>query len=150
MRMFRRYRFGFDIWGLVVFLAVMAPNFIWYAVPAPADVLRAESGTPVVDAIGSVLQVLFIACLCCLIRKDREKLHFSVPVIMMVTCILLYYLGWILYYRGMTSPLVILLLTVPPCAAFILFAIDRKNLPAAVLASGFAICHLIFAIVNFI
>ena len=33
---------------------------------------------------------------------------------------------------------------------FILFAIDRKNLPAVLFALGFAICHLVFAIVNFI
>jgi hypothetical protein len=45
---------------------------------------------------------------------------------------------------------VILLLTIPPCLALILYAADRKNLPAAILASGFAICHLIFAIVYFI
>lgn len=148
--MLKNYRFGFDIWGLIVFLAVMLPSFIWYAVPAPVDVLRAESNTPVIDTIGSVLQVLFITCLCFLINKDREKLHFSLPIILMIACILLYYLGWILYYCGMTSPLVILLMTVPPCAAFIFFAIDRKNLPAILLSSGFAICHLLFAIINFI
>lgn len=28
--------------------------------------------------------------------------------------------------------------------------VDRKNLPAVLLATGFAICHLIFAFVDFI
>ena len=46
-----RYRFGFDFWGLLLFLLVMAPSFIWFAVPAPNDILRAESVTPVVDII---------------------------------------------------------------------------------------------------
>lgn len=28
------YKIGFDIWGLTLFLAIMLPNFIWFAVPA--------------------------------------------------------------------------------------------------------------------
>ena len=147
---FRQYRLGFDIWGLIVFLAMMLPTVVWYAVPAPVDVLRAESRTPVVDMAGSILQVLSIACLCCLINKGRGKFSFSLPVALMLACILLYYLGWILYYSGIAAPPAILLMTIPPCAALILFAIDRKNLPAIVFATGFAVCHLIFAVVNFI
>ena len=51
------YKFGFDSWGLILFLVIMIPNFIWFAVPAPNDILRAESVTKVVDANGSVCQV---------------------------------------------------------------------------------------------
>ena len=93
-----RYRFGFDFWGLLLFLLVMLPNFIWFAFPAPDAILRTESVTPVVDIIGSVFQVL----------------------------------------------------TLPPCLAFILFAIDRKNLPAVVLAVGFTVCHSVFGVVNYL
>ena len=46
--------------------------------------------------------------------------------------------------------LLLFLLTLPPCLAFILFAIDRKNLPAVVLAACFAVCHCVFGVVNFI
>ena len=145
-----KYRFGFDIAGLILFLLVMAPTFIWLAVPAPNDVLRAESITPIVDTIGSVCQILFIACLCIIINKERSKLHFSPLVIASMICVMMYYVGWVLYYLGFTNPWVILLLTLPPCAAFILFAVDRKNLPAVVFATGFTICHLIYGIVNFI
>ena len=145
-----RYRFGFDIWGLLLFLVVMAPNFIWFAVPAPNDILRTESVTPVVDTLGSVFQVLTVACLCFVIHKERSKLRFSPWVIAAIACIAVYYIGWLLYYAGITAPWAILLLTLPPCAAFILFAIDRKNLPAVVLASGFAVCHCVFGVVNFL
>lgn len=44
----------------------------------------------------------------------------------------------------------ILLLTVPPCFAFILFALGRKNIIAVVPAVCFMICHLIYGTVNFI
>lgn len=150
MTMLNKYRFGFDVWGLILFLLVMLPNFIWFAVPAPNDVLRAESATPIIDAIASVCQVLTIACLCFVINKERGKLRFSPLVIAAIVCILFYYVGWMLYYGGFTYSWVILILTIPPCAAFILFAVDRKNLPAILFATGFAVCHLIFAVVNFI
>ena len=145
-----KYRFGFDLTGLILFLLVMVPTFIWMAVPAPNDVLRTESVTPVVDMIASVCQVLTVACLCFVIHKERSKLRFSPLVIAAVVCILIYYIGWVLYYSGTVTAMVILMLTIPPCLAFILFAIDRKNLPAVLFALGFAICHLVFAIVNFI
>ena len=138
------------MWGLILFLLVMIPNFIWFAVPAPNDVLRAESVTPVVDVIASVCQVLTVACLCFVINEERGKLRFSPLVIVTMFCVLVYYAGWLLYYGGFTNAWVILMLTVPPCLAFILFAADRKNLSAVLFATGFAVCHLIFAIVNYI
>ena len=150
MKWLNKYRFGFDVWGLIFFLLVMLPNFIWFAVPAQNDVLRAESATPIVDTVASVFQVLTIACLCFVINKERSKLRFSLLVIAAVICIVAYYIGWGLYYSGIASDGVILMLTIPPCLAFILFAADRKNLPAVLFATGFAVCHLIFAIMNFI
>lgn len=148
--MLNKYRFGFDVWGLILFLLVMLPNFIWFAVPAPNDVLRTESVTPVVDMIASVCQVLTIACLCFVINKERGKLRVSPLVIATIICVVVYYVGWVLYYSGAVNDWAILLLTIPPCLAFILFAADRKNLPAVLFATGFAVCHLIFGIVNFI
>ena len=150
MKWLNTYRFGFDVWGLIFFLMVMLPNFIWFAVPAPNDVLRAESVTPVVDMVASVCQVLTVACLCFVINKKRGKLRFSPLVIATMVCVIVYYIGWLLYYTGIVNVWVILLLTISPCLAFILFAADRKNLPAVVFATAFAVCHLIFAVVNYI
>ena len=150
MKPLKQYRFGFDPWGLLLFLLVMLSNFIWFAVPAPDDILRADSVTPVVDAIGSVFQVLTVACLCFVIHKSSSKLRFSPLIIAIIICVAIYYIGWALYYTANVSPIVILLLTVPPCLAFLLFAIDRKNLPAVIFATVFAVCHLVFGVVNFV
>ena len=150
MRFLSKYRLGFDVWGLILFLLVMLSNFIWFVIPAPNDVLRADSVTPVADVIASVCQVLTIACLCFVIHKERSKLRFSPLIIAAIACVVIYYSGWLLYYGGFASSWVILLLTIPPCLAFILFAADRKNLPAILFATGFTVCHLIFAIMNFI
>lgn len=148
--MLKKYRFGFDIMGLVLFLIVMIPNFIWFAVPAPNDILRNESVTALVDTIGSICQVLFVSFLCVIINKEKNKLHFSPLIILTVICIILYFIGWILYYNGITNSLVIIILTLSPCLAFIFFALDRKNIIAVVPAVCFTICHLIYGVVNFV
>ena len=49
MKIREKYRFGFEFWGLLLFLIIMIPNFIWFAVPVVNDVLRVESVTPVAD-----------------------------------------------------------------------------------------------------
>lgn len=103
MKILKKYTLGFDIWGLIIFLIIMIPNFIWFAVPAPNDILRAD-----------------------------------------------YFISWIFYYMGMTNAIVILGLTIPPCLAFLFFAIDRKNMVAVIPISIFAICHLIYGVTNFI
>ena len=47
----KEYKFGFNIYGLLLFLIIMIPNFIWFAIPAPNDVLRTESVTEVIDTM---------------------------------------------------------------------------------------------------
>ena len=148
--MLKKYRFGFDVSGLAIFLIVMIPNFIWFAFPAPNDILRNESATAIVDTISTICQVLFVGFLCFIVNKERDKLRFSPLIILAAICIFLYFAGWILYYTGMTNPLVIIMLTLPPCLAFVFFVMDRKNMMAVVPAVCFMICHLIYGVVNFI
>lgn len=148
--MLRKYRFGFDISGLVIFLIIMIPNFIWFAVPASNDILRVESATPVWDMTGSICQVIFVCLLCVLVNKERKGLTLSPLTVSSAACIALYFTGWILYYCGITSPIAVFLLTVPPCGAFILFALDRRNVVAVIPIVCFTVCHTVYGIVNFI
>lgn len=146
---FKKYKLGFDIWGAVLFLIIMIPNFIWFAVPAPNDVLRDDSVTQVFDIIASISQVLMVAALCALINQNRKKISITPLIIAAMVCCLLYFASWIFYYIGVVSPIVILGLTVPPCLAFLFFAVDRKNMLAVVPILIFTICHLIYSVVNF-
>ncbi len=41
--MWKEYKLGFDRYGLLLFLLIMLPNFIWFAVPAPNDALRTDA-----------------------------------------------------------------------------------------------------------
>lgn len=99
----KKYRFGFDVWALVLFFIIMIPNFIWFAVPAPNDTLRGESITKTVDVIASICQVLMVMSLCIFIHQDRKKISITRFIMTTVICCLLYFLCWILYYFGVTN-----------------------------------------------
>ena len=148
--MVKRYKLSFEIWGLLLFLIVMIPNFIWFAIPAPNDILRAKSITEMVDTVASVCQILMIVAICIIRNRESKKLCISPFIIMAAACYLLYVASWIAYYSGMTNVVVILGLTIPPCLAFLFFAIDRKNGIALIPISIFTICHLVYGAVNFI
>lgn len=146
----KKYKLGFEVRGLILFLIIMLPNLIWFAVPAPNDILRAESVTETVDLIGSICQVIMIAALCVLINKDQPKFKLTPLIIGIIVCAAGYFAGWIFYYCGTANAAVVLALTAFPCTAFLLFAIDRKNYIALIPAAGFTVCHLIYGIINFI
>ncbi len=148
--MFKNYKTGFDIWGAVLFLIIMIPNFIWFAVPAPNDILRTDSVTETLDTVASVCQVLMIILLCIFINKEPQKAKRSISFIAVIINCLLYFTSWIFYYCGVTGLFVILGLTIPPCLAFLFFAVYRKNMIAVIPISVFTICHLIYGMVNFV
>lgn len=148
--MLKKYRFGFDIWALLLFAAIMIPNFIWFAIPAPNDILRADSITGSIDAVASICQVLMIGSLCVVVNQERKGIGITSLIVGVFVCCILYFASWAVYYVGMTNTVVVLGLTISPCLAFLLFAIDRKNRIAVVPAVIFAVCHLVYGAVNFI
>ena len=148
--MLEKYKFNFQIWSLIVFLIVMIPNFIWFIIPAPNDILRVTSITPKVDLIASVFQVIMVAVLCVINNKTVDNIGFSKWIIACISSCVLYYISWILYYLGITNAIIILGLTIPPCLVFLFYAIDRKNYLAIGPAIIFLACHLVYGIANYI
>ena len=146
----KNYKLGFDPWGLALFLAIMLPNFIWFALPAPNDVLQSKSATPLVDSIAQVFQLIMAAALCAVTNTTRNgpmKRGYQTGT---AVCVVLYFAGWAAYYAGIVNASVILGLCLVPCGAFLLFALGRKNGIALISAGAFTVCHLIFASVNFL
>lgn len=148
--MLRKYKMGFDIWAVVLFIAIMIPNIIWFSIPAPNDILRTESITKIPDTIASISQVVMLVALCVFINTEWEKRNVTRFIMAVIINCVLYYICWIFYYIGVSSAVVILGMTLFPCLAFLFFAIDRKNNIAIIPISIFAICHLIYGIVNYI
>lgn len=88
----KNYKFCFDIWRLLLFLIIMLPNFIWFAIPAPNDILRTDSVTSIVDAIGSFCQIFFIIALCILQKKNTPKMQINPFIIMVIVSVILYFI----------------------------------------------------------
>ena len=146
----RKYKIGFDIWGLLLFLIIMIPNFIWFAVPTSNDILRNESITPVIDMFASIFQVIMVIALCIIKNKHCQKPMKKIWFKLIIVSIIIYFAGWILYYIGIVNALVIIDLCIAPCVAFMLLSIARKNIFAFILSIMFMICHALYGIINFI
>lgn len=146
----KNYKIGFDICGLILFLAIMIPNLIWFVVPSQNDILRVESVTNTLDMVASVFQVIMVAALCLIINKTNEKTVHKPLLYCTIISSLLYYIGWIFYYIGVTNSLVIADLFITPCLAFLFFAFFRKNIVALIPTLIFMICHSAYGIINFI
>lgn len=147
----KKYKLGFEVWGLTLFLLIMVPNLISFIFPASNDVLGRESLTPCLDLAASVFQIIFIALLCGVKNTKTAPLCFqSGWVLSCAACVLVYFLSWIIYYLGMAHSAVMLALCFFPCAAFLCFEADRKNYPAMVPTVLFAVLHLIYGAVNFV
>lgn len=145
----KSYKIGFDRYGLLLFAVIMLPNLIWFAVPAPNDILRTEPAVPVLDAVGSVFRVISVFFLCFIVRTERQRLRLTPPIAGCAACCLLYGVCWIFYYTSVTSAPILLGMTLLPCAAFLLFAIGRKNNISLILISVFTVCHLLNTILAF-
>lgn len=148
--MFKKYKIGFDVWALALFLAVMLPNFYWFIIAAPYDVLRNKSITPTIDIIASIFQVLMVIVLCVIKNENSKKIRLTRNIFGVLICYIIYVLVWTVYYQGYTGTIVILLLCLTPCFAFYFYAVDRKNYPALLPLSVFGVCHLAYGIINFI
>lgn len=146
----KRYKLCFDPWGLTLFLLVMLPNVYWFAFPAPNDLLRQDSVTPVLDSIASIAQVLLIAAICLLTNRGAPSKRLRPFFLGAAFCCGIYYVSWIDYYHGVTNAAVILSLCLFPCAAFFSYEAARKNYPAMIPTAVFTVCHLLYGTVNFI
>lgn len=146
----RKYKIGFDILGLLLFLIIMIPNFIWFAVPTSNDILRNESITPMIDMIALIFQVIMVLSLCIIKNKQCQKPMKKTWFKWIIISIILYFVGWILYYIGIVNSVIILDLCIAPCVAFIILSIDQKNIVALISSIIFMICHVLYGIINFI
>ena len=148
MNIKNRYKFGFDFLAIIRIFFIMIPNIVWALVPAKNDYLRTESVTPIIDLIGSIFQVIFIATLCFIVPKDKSKN--KTLLIGSWCCIIFYLIIWIFYYMGIGNIIsMILSLSIAPCVAFMFYELGVKNYLAIFPTAVFTICHIIFAVVNF-
>jgi hypothetical protein len=136
--------------GACTFFYSYVPYFFWLAAPAPNDILRVTSSTPIADNLAQIFQIILLVALVFCINTTSLKPMPLIGKVLTLACCVVYYIGWFLYYLSVMNTGVVLILTLVPCIAFILFAAKRKNFPAIFSASCFMLCHLFYAFVNFI
>ncbi len=149
--MLDKYQMSFNVQGLILFLLIMVPNFIWFAVSAPNDVLKNQSVTPKIDMTASVFQVILVIALCFISNKNAVPFTFgSKWIYVTLVFLVLYFLAWVVYYLGVVALPVLIALCIFPCLAFLFFAIDRQNIIAMVPIIIFTILHFLYVVFNFI
>ncbi|OQC11540.1 MAG: hypothetical protein BWX74_00120 [Tenericutes bacterium ADurb.Bin087] len=148
--MLKKYKFNLELWAIVLFAMILIPNLIWIIVPPAIDPLRVESITKGVDIATIIVQVLMIASLTLLANEEVEKVKLNPLLTTTIVMVLLYVVSWVMYYINLFNIVILLGLTLCPCVAIILYAIDRKNIFGLVFAALFTIGHFIFAFANFL
>lgn len=142
--------FGFDLWGLLLFAAIMIPNFIWFLVPAPNDILREDSLTPALDIAATVFQVISVCVLVLFVQKGR-KIKWDSPFTVTAGLFLLcYIIAWVFYYLSFVNIAVILSLALLPCMSLLAYEAERRNYFAILPTFLFAVLHLTSACINFL
>lgn len=131
-------------YGLLLFFLIMIPNFVWFMIKAPNDILRVESVTPTLDLIASIFQIIMAVFLC--FSKDENN-KFNIYSIISV---ILYFLCWTLYYLGIINNIVIIGLCLFPCLSFLFYEAKIKNWIAMIPTIVFTILHLLYGIINFL
>ena len=143
------YRFGLDLRGLGRFVMIMLPNLLWMAIPAPHDILRGGTLTPLLDHSVSVVQALMLASLCLLINRKAHPSVEQKSMLGICVSVMTYLFGWIFYYIGMTGLPVILILAIAPCLSFLFYVFSRKNGPALLFTLAFMTLHTLQAVLNY-
>lgn len=150
MEFIKKFRFGFDLWGFLLFVFIMIPNIFSVIVPVKNNFSSWESVTPQIDTVMSISQYIMIAALCMIINTDAKKIRFNSLIALMVIFSIMYWASWAICYCGIWNTPVIMALCVLPCAAFIFYIIDRKNYFALPFAVVFAVLHIARSMINFI
>ncbi len=146
----RDYKFTFNISALILFLLIMLPNIVWFIVPAPNDVLRGQSATPVLDILATITQVLMLTALFIFKNSKTSKLKLSPFIIISAAFCVLYHIAWVLYYCNIVNGVIVICLCLLPCLSFIFYGVDRKNYFALIPTALFAALHFTSTVINFL
>lgn len=91
-------RFGFSIWGLLIFILPMLINIVYVVLP-PANVTQEAETNKILEMVEQVTRILYAAAICILV--SNQKINFkSVWFYVGLLFLVLYYIVWIRYFAG--------------------------------------------------
>lgn len=147
----KNYRFGFSLKGFLAFMLVMIPNFIWMLVPPVNNELSENNGVFLLDMIQNISQVLMIALLIILVRKEnkvqsRARLYIGLGAFMLVG----YYVAWICYFLGFIYPWLLVSMAIMPVLYFIFIILWLQNYVAIIPSVIFGAVHIAITCLNYL
>jgi hypothetical protein len=135
--------FGFSLTGLILYALQLLPNIIW-VLRRPANDVLAKNSSPyqILNVIEHVFGVMTVVLLVLLISKGGGR-NSSIYLDLAILFLVGYYVAWVLYYRGVVSPwLLIAGLAGMPPLYFFFAGLWMKNYVALIPCVIFGIAHV--------
>ncbi len=143
-----KFRFGFDFWGLGLFVLLLVPNIVWWCFSPENDVLRQISAPPALDVFAYIFEAVTVAAILIIVRREAKGLpRFDSPFFTFtVMSVVLYIAAWVFYFCGNVNFAVLLFMGVFPCTALGCYAAMRKNWLVLCPLAVFTALHLAWMI----
>lgn len=141
MKIFKNYKWGIDMLGILLFALLILPNIVYWCIPDFPDI----NGNLGLEIFSSILEVIGVAAMIALTRTEEQApfAFFSLTGTFTWLFLLLDYLAWIFFFCGFANIAVILFLAVSPCVSLVSYQANRKNYVALVPTVAFAFLHII-------
>jgi hypothetical protein len=147
----KNYIFGFSLTGFILYALQLFPNIIWMLAPPTNNVLLKNSSVyPILNIIEQVFGIMTVALLILLINKggkSNRKLYIILAILFLTG----YYAAWILYYKGMVSPwLLIIGLAAMPPLYFLFAGLWMRNYVVLIPCVIFGVTHIAITCSNYL
>ncbi|HKM43433.1 MAG TPA: hypothetical protein VJZ70_05530 [Limnochordia bacterium] len=144
-------RLGFSKFGFLVAFLQLLPNIVWVLFPPEPNILTANASLkPFLEYGEHVLGISIVIMLMFLVGgNDQRLIPRGKPTTLALGAILLYWVGWILYYAGMQGNVVIYSMVVLPPVAFFFAGWAKKTPAISIAAMLFVVFHVLVTLENF-
>jgi hypothetical protein len=137
--------------GFILYILQLFPNIIWMLIPPTNNVLMENSSVyPILNIIEQVFGIMTVALLILLINKggkSNRKLYIILAILFLAG----YYAAWILYYKGMVSPwLLIIGLAAMPPLYFLFVGLWMRNYVVLIPCVVFGVTHIAITCSNYL
>ena len=148
--MFQNYKLGFDVGALILSGILILPTLIQNVLFGGGGF--SQTATPELDTVAWIMLGLTVVTLCLASNRRHKKLsRKNFLTLAVALCCVVYYGFWAaLYLLPFSGTGMVLGLCLLPCAALLLYCLERKNWPAVVPATIYLLTHLISSLVNVI
>lgn len=142
--------FGFNLPGAIAVALVLLPNIVWAIKPPKDDPLRSKKPVlPVLEAAENIGRFLTMAAAAMTVGQAPFGVwRYIVPTLAALS-LLIYWVAWVLYYRGVSLSKLDIPMCVAPVAAMVLGAVFAGSLIVVIPAALFLAAHLIISLRNY-